>query len=152
MPLVPLARPDRARCSRSWWLPLAGGTVALLAATACGGGGAQPTATAAAPTVAVSASPQRPGLVTPAASPSPAGGAASRPAGTPTPGAGAASTPAQGGETYTVEPGDTLLGIAEKVYGDSTKWRRIYDANKDVIGPNPDALKVEMKLRIPPKE
>jgi nucleoid-associated protein YgaU len=31
-------------------------------------------------------------------------------------------------------------------------WRKIYDANKDVIGSSPDALQVDMKLTIPPKE
>jgi nucleoid-associated protein YgaU len=55
-------------------------------------------------------------------------------------------------QTYEVKAGDTLLSIAEDVYGDSTKWRRIYDANKDLIGADPDKLKLEQKLKIPPKE
>jgi nucleoid-associated protein YgaU len=34
---------------------------------------------------------------------------------------------------YTVEHGDSLLKIAEKLYGDHRKWRIIYDANPQVI-------------------
>jgi nucleoid-associated protein YgaU len=56
------------------------------------------------------------------------------------------------GETYEVQSGDTLLTIAEQFYGDNTQWRRIYDASKDVIGADPDKLKVGMKLKIPPKQ
>ena len=36
--------------------------------------------------------------------------------------------------TYTVQPGDYLIKIAEKYYGDKMQWSKIYDANKDVIG------------------
>jgi nucleoid-associated protein YgaU len=56
------------------------------------------------------------------------------------------------GETYEVQSGDTLLSIAQQVYGDGTQWRRIYDANKDTIGADPDRLKIGMKLTIPPKQ
>ena len=34
---------------------------------------------------------------------------------------------------YTVKPGDTLSSIAADVLGDGTKWRDIYDGNKDLI-------------------
>ncbi len=34
---------------------------------------------------------------------------------------------------HTVVAGDTLPKLAEKYYGDSTKWKIIYDANKDKI-------------------
>jgi nucleoid-associated protein YgaU len=54
-------------------------------------------------------------------------------------------------DTYEVQSGDTLLTIAEQYYGDGTQWRRIYDANKDTIGSDPDKLKIGMKLKIPPK-
>ena len=40
-----------------------------------------------------------------------------------------------------MQSGDTLLTIAEQFYGDATQWRKIYDANKDVIGADPDKLK-----------
>jgi nucleoid-associated protein YgaU len=43
---------------------------------------------------------------------------------------------------YTVKYGDTLSGIALCFYGDGTErgWRPLYDANKDVIGDDPDHL------------
>jgi nucleoid-associated protein YgaU len=40
-------------------------------------------------------------------------------------------TPA--GKTYTVVQGDSLSKIAKREYGDASKWRHIYQANKDVI-------------------
>ena len=43
------------------------------------------------------------------------------------------------------------MSIAQQFYGDPTQWRRIYDANKDAIGADPDKLKVGTKLTIPPK-
>lgn len=49
---------------------------------------------------------------------------------------------------YTVQKGDTLWKIAGKVYGDSTKWARIYDANRDQLK-NPNDLKVGRVLQIP---
>jgi ABC-type amino acid transport substrate-binding protein len=53
---------------------------------------------------------------------------------------------------YVVQAGDTLSKIAGKVYGDvgPKAWHRIYDANKDAIGADPSALKLGMKLKIPP--
>ena len=47
--------------------------------------------------------------------------------------------------------GDTLAVIAQKVYGDSSLWRRIYDANRNTIGDNPDNVRIGTTLRIPPK-
>ena len=35
---------------------------------------------------------------------------------------------------YTVQPNDYLIKIAEKYYGDSRQWVKIYDANKEMIG------------------
>ena len=90
-------------------------------------------------------SPQRPPLASPPASPAPAVTAAS-------PTAASASADASAGDTYEVQSGDTLLTIAEQSYSDATQWRRIYDANKDVIGGDPDKLKIGMKLKIPPKQ
>lgn len=51
--------------------------------------------------------------------------------------------------TYTVVKGDSLWKIAKVKYGDGAKWRKIYDANKAVIGKNPDAINVGQKLVIP---
>ena len=53
-------------------------------------------------------------------------------------------------DEYTVESGDTLRSIAKKVYGDANLWPHLYDANRDVIGPDPDTLQSGMRLRIPP--
>lgn len=36
-------------------------------------------------------------------------------------------------KTYTVKKGDCLWNIAKKFYGDPTKWKKIYSANKSVI-------------------
>ncbi len=55
------------------------------------------------------------------------------------------------GQTYTVVAGDSLSKIAQKFYGDGSEqsWRKIYDANKAVIGPDPNQLQVGMILTIP---
>jgi nucleoid-associated protein YgaU len=116
---------------------------------ACGGAGAATPTPTVVPSAAVSPvtapSPQRPPLASPAASPAPAVAAAS-------PTAASASADTSAGDTYEVQSGDTLLTIAEQSYSDATQWRRIYDANKDVIGSDPDKLKIGMKLKIPPKQ
>ena len=50
--------------------------------------------------------------------------------------------------TYVVAGGDSLSKIAKKFYGDANAWRRIYEANKDVVK-NPDVIQPGWKLRIP---
>ena len=52
------------------------------------------------------------------------------------------------GTTYTVQKGDSLEKIASKFYGSSRKWRRIYEANRNVIK-NPDRVRAGQKLLIP---
>lgn len=47
--------------------------------------------------------------------------------------------------------GDTLASIAERFYGDPALWRRIYDANRQAIGDNPDSLRLGTVLTIPPR-
>ena len=54
-------------------------------------------------------------------------------------------------KTYTVKAGDTLSKIAEKIYGDPEAYQKIYEANKEAIGPNPDLIKEGLELTIPPK-
>ena len=54
------------------------------------------------------------------------------------------STPAGG--TYIIQPGDTLSSIAEKYYGDESKWEVIGKANPLV---DPVRLRVGQELRIP---
>lgn len=41
--------------------------------------------------------------------------------------------PVTSNKTYTVKSGDCLWNISRKFYGDSTKWTKIYNANKSVI-------------------
>jgi nucleoid-associated protein YgaU len=55
-------------------------------------------------------------------------------------------TPA--GKTYTVVQGDSLSKIAKREYGDASKWRQIYQANRDVIE-NPDLIEPGQNLIIP---
>jgi nucleoid-associated protein YgaU len=62
---------------------------------------------------------------------------------------GAPKTPADPKTTYIVQSSDTLEKIARKLYGDGAQWDKIYEANKDVIGPNPSKLKLNMVLRLP---
>lgn len=50
---------------------------------------------------------------------------------------------------HVVVSGDTLSGIAKKYYNDAGKYMAIYEANKAVIGDNPDMIKVGMELVIP---
>jgi len=53
-------------------------------------------------------------------------------------------------DSYTVQKGDSLWSIAAKpeIYGKATQWRRIFDANRDLLN-SPDKLKPGMSLRIP---
>lgn len=47
--------------------------------------------------------------------------------------------------TYTVQTGDNLSKIAAKY---NTTWQAIYDKNKDIIGNNPNLIKVGQVLKI----
>ena len=65
-----------------------------------------------------------------------------------------ASAGSPGGEwtskTYTVESGDTLSGIAKKMYGDANQYPRIFEANQPMLK-DPDRIYPGQVLRIPPK-
>ena len=50
---------------------------------------------------------------------------------------------------YKVVGGDTLRTISQKFYGTPDKWQVIYDANKAIIGANPDLIKPGQMLSIP---
>lgn len=63
-------------------------------------------------------------------------------------GPGAAETAAEGSRMYTVEPGDTLIRLAVRYYGDRTKWERIFQANKPAMK-NPDFIFVGQRIIIP---
>jgi nucleoid-associated protein YgaU len=49
---------------------------------------------------------------------------------------------------HSVEPGDSLSKIAKKYYGDASKWKMIYEANRDDIK-NPDLIHPGQVFRIP---
>ena len=59
----------------------------------------------------------------------------------PPPGAG-------GTTTYTVQPGDTLSGIAKKFLGNASEYMEIFNANRDQLS-DPDKIKPGQVLKIP---
>lgn len=52
--------------------------------------------------------------------------------------------------TYIVRSGDNLSRIARTYYGDESRWRMIYEANRELLRNNPDNLRVGMRLVSPP--
>ena len=64
-------------------------------------------------------------------------------------GAGAeAQSLACGGE-YTIKRGDTLQKVTRMAYGEGLSWSFLYKANRAVVGPNPSAIEVGMKIKVP---
>lgn len=51
-------------------------------------------------------------------------------------------------QTYTVQSGDSLYLISQKVYGSRARWREIFEANRDQLS-SPHDLKVNQVLRLP---
>jgi len=74
---------------------------------------------------------------------------AAKPAGGATDFFGNAAQPDAAGDTYTVVSGDSLSKIAKNHYGDAAKWHQIYDANKGIIGSNPDKIEIGQVLTLP---
>ena len=50
--------------------------------------------------------------------------------------------------TCTAKKGDDLKSLSKKYYGTNSKWRKIYDANRDVI-PTSKKIKAGVTLVIP---
>ena len=50
---------------------------------------------------------------------------------------------------YPVEKGDTLSGIAKRLYGDDNKYMQIFEANKPMLS-HPDKIYPGQVLRFPP--
>jgi nucleoid-associated protein YgaU len=55
---------------------------------------------------------------------------------------------ASSGVTHVVVKGDTLYRLAREYYGDQSRWKEIYEANRDVLS-DPHRLRVGQKLIIP---
>lgn len=51
--------------------------------------------------------------------------------------------------TYTVVSGDNLSFISDRFYGTQAHWKKIYEANKDLIGDNPSLIRPGQELKIP---
>lgn len=49
---------------------------------------------------------------------------------------------------YTVKAGDSLSKIAYNFYGDSSRWDKVYEANKTIL-PNPHSISTGQQLLIP---
>ncbi len=54
-----------------------------------------------------------------------------------------------GGTTYTVKKGDNLWTLAKKLYGSGADYSKIYEANKDTIGKNPNLIYPGQTFTIP---
>ncbi len=63
-------------------------------------------------------------------------------------GAAAGGGGGEGGQTYTVKPGDTLSKISKQFYGDANEYMRIFYANRDKLR-DPDLIQVGQQLSIP---
>jgi nucleoid-associated protein YgaU len=50
---------------------------------------------------------------------------------------------------YEVVSGDSLSKIAKREYGNANEWKRIYEANQDILK-NPDKIYPGQTLKIPP--
>ena len=61
---------------------------------------------------------------------------------------GASSTAAT---IYEVKAGDSLSRIAKQFYGSGNAWKKIFEANSDIIR-DPNKIQPGQKLKIPPKE
>jgi nucleoid-associated protein YgaU len=120
-------RPTR-RVRRIW---LSGATIGLAwLFAACGAGGSPPPTPTPPPTAAALPTIPRPALDTPGPQPSVSVGPS---------------------VVHVVAAGDSLGSIAVRYYGDSTRWQRIYEANRGVI-PDPNALAIGTRLTIPPPQ
>lgn len=60
-----------------------------------------------------------------------------------------APAPAPQVKKHVVQKGESLSLIAKQYYGDIHKWKQLYEANKTVIGDNPDLIKPGQELVIP---
>ena len=62
---------------------------------------------------------------------------------------GGSSSADRRGRTYVVASGDSLSKIAKREYGNAKDWKRIYEANRDILK-DPDRIYPGQELKIPP--
>jgi len=65
-------------------------------------------------------------------------------------GASSTAPAAQSYQTYEVKSGDSLSKIAKQHYGNANEWKRIFEANTDVLK-DPNKIFPGQKLKIPAK-
>ena len=58
------------------------------------------------------------------------------------------SSTASSEKTYEVKSGDSLSKIAKREYGNPNEWKRIFEANKDILS-DPDKIYPGQKLKSP---
>jgi hypothetical protein len=54
------------------------------------------------------------------------------------------------GDVVTVASGDTLSALSARLYGTVEYWPLLWDANRSVVGPNPNRISPGMRLTAPP--
>ncbi len=64
------------------------------------------------------------------------------------PGVSRPTPPAGSPRRHTVQKGDTLFNLAQRYYGNRSRWRDIYQANRDQM-PSENSIRIGMELRIP---
>lgn len=62
---------------------------------------------------------------------------------------GVDETPVDASRQYRVEANDSLYKIAQKLYGDGSRWQELHETNRQAIGENPANLKVGQLLALP---
>jgi nucleoid-associated protein YgaU len=65
-------------------------------------------------------------------------------------GASSTAPAAQAYQTYEVKSGDSLSKIAKNYYGNGNEWKRIFEANTDILK-DPNKIFPGQKLKIPAK-
>lgn len=55
----------------------------------------------------------------------------------------------QAAKTYQVKHGDTFFSIAKEVYGNGTRWKELYELNKETLKNDPKRLKPGMVIKLP---
>lgn len=55
----------------------------------------------------------------------------------------------QTSRTHTVAPGESLITLALRYYSDQSKWQLLYEANRALIGPDPNRIEAGINLTLP---